>query len=142
MDILVPVDQTNASRVAAREALSKAESLDATVVFTHCIADTPNVEDDIISYDLGEAEENGEAIINDMRELSTEYDVRGAIFDIVREDDVVQGILSEIDARSPDFVFIGHRNIAGWDQPVASTAKRLIKESPVPVTVVTPENGG
>lgn len=140
MRIVVAVDNTSASMAAAREALSRAEQLDASVVFVSCIDQAAKVDGDMITNDLDAAQQRSQDALESSKELANEFAVDFETIEIPHEN-VVEGILEAVDEASPDFVYVGHRQLGTNGEPVSSVAKSLISRSPVPVTVVTRENG-
>lgn len=140
MKIVVAVDNTNASIAAAREALSRAQEIDGNVVFVSCIDQAAKVNGDMITTDIDAAQRNSKQALQKSKEIATEYDVDVETTEIPHES-VVEGILEAVEQVDPEFVYVGHRQLGTNGQPVSSVAKNLISRSPVPVTVVTQENG-
>lgn len=140
MKIVVAVDNTNASMAAAREALSRAEEIDGQVEFVSCIDQAAKVNGDMITNDIDEAQRNSKKALQKAQNVASEYDVEVDITEVPHES-VVDGILEAVEQVNPEFVYVGHRQIGTNGQPVSSVAKNLISRSPVPVTVVTQENG-
>jgi len=141
MKILVAVDNTRASKATAREALARAEDIDAEVTFVTCIEEAASVQGDMIVTDLEKAQEESYDSIKMARELAEGYDVEVSSYAIPHSD-VVDALIEAIEQEEPDFVYVGHRQLDPNDErPVNSVARKLISRSPVPVTVVTYSNG-
>lgn len=141
MKILVAIDNTRASKATIKEALVRAEEIGAAVTFVTCIEESASVEGDMIVTDLEMAQEESYESIEMAQNLADDYDVETEAY-TVPHSDVVEALVEAIEEESPDFVYVGHRQLdPNDDNPVNSVARRLISHSPVPVTVVTYSNG-
>lgn len=135
MKIVVAVDNSNASTVAVKYAVSRAKLLDAEITFVNCVAETTRIDGDMIRTDTHNDEQRrGNTALENATEMASKHGVPNSS-ESITHDTVVDGLVDSIESTNPDFVFVGHRKLT--HNGVGSVAKKLISRSPVPVTVVT-----
>lgn len=135
MKIVVAVDNSNASTVAVKHAVSRAKLLDAEILFVNCVAEKVRIDGDMIRRDTHDDEQRrGDSALKQAAKIAAKQEVPHESKSITH-DTVVDGLVKSIESTDPDFVFVGHRELT--HNGVGSVARKLIRRSPVPVTVVT-----
>lgn len=127
MEVLVPIDGSAASDRALAFAMEFADNYDATLCVVH-ISDT---ETEATEQILDRAEE-----VLDMAGIDETPELVAADIELRPAQKVGEKIVELIDERDCDHVVMGHGSSdAVSELIVGSTAKTVIRNSPVPVTV-------
>jgi nucleotide-binding universal stress UspA family protein len=138
MELIVAFDATEESKNALRSAIQMARRTGAKVTAVHSVeqsvSETETDGGHPIIEGLDTAVERGDRVIQHARDLAGELD-----YDI--ETDVAYGspadtVIDYATTREEAAIYVGHRSFAAGKPAVGSVAQRLIRDSPVPVTVV------
>ena len=137
MEFVVSVDKSDESTAAVHEAAQLAETVGASLTLVHTVQQNviPSGSDGPIYEGLSKAEQRAEELLRGMESRLSEYDVS-----VSREllyGGPVEAVVGYLEENQPEAVYIGHRDIPSKQHELGgSFAKKLIGESPVPVTVV------
>ena len=147
MQYLVAVDGSEPSTEALEHALEVAERTGASVVVAYAVEPRVLVEDSgeeapthaqvgerIYTENIEVAEERGQDVLDDARELAAEAGV-----DVETEvlyGDPVDSIVEYAAESAIDGIVVGHRGLSARVEVVGSVAKGLVEKATVPVTVV------
>lgn len=139
-NIVVAVDKTESSRKAVKEAAQLAEKLNSKLTVIHGV--TPTTKTDttngtLVREGLNQAEERGQLILDGMHNIASEYDVNCSL-ELTYGDSPIEAVTGYITNESSEMLFIGHRCLsAEKEYYLGSFAKRILRESPIPVTIVS-----
>lgn len=140
MKILIAVSEDKESIAAVNAGAELAEKLGAEITLLHGITQETHTENEqLIQESVQEAEERAEVVLTQMENELSGEDI-SYTSKIAYGNSPLDAVLTYIKAEEPEVVFIGHRNLPEKEEYyLGSFAKDLIKNSPVPVTVVTPQ---
>lgn len=138
MELIVAFDASDESKSALKSAIELAKRTDADVTAVHSIQQTVSETETDRGYPIIEgfddADERGKRVLDDARHVAESAD-----FDITTDvtyGDPVNSVIEYVSDSEDSAIFVGHRAIAAQKSAVGSVAQGLIRESPVPVTVV------
>lgn len=136
MEYVVSVDTSDESKAAVREAAQLAENTGATLTLVHCVQrDIRPDEGGPVREGLAEAEDRGHYLLTKRKAQLDEYSV--SVSTELVYGNGVDAVVDYLEQNQPEAVYIGHRDLPKRREELeGSFAKRLIGESPVPVTVV------
>ena len=129
MDVLVPIDGSDCSTRALRFAAEFARRYEATLHVVHVSAE----RDERVRDLLAEAEKtlSAEDVAFDAAVVS------GDAGGLKPADRVGAKILDLVDERDFDHVVMGHHGVGRVEELIlGSTAERVVRDAPVPVTVI------
>ncbi len=133
--ILVPVDGSDASMAAVREAADLAAVHDAAVHVLYVVDSTAAVSDapvDVLSY----LEDYGQRVVDRARSVAEAAEVK-AVDGYVRVGMPVSDILEYVDDADVDLVVMGTHGRSGLDRLLlGSVTEKVVRASPVPVLTV------
>lgn len=139
MQIVVAVDGSEESRIAAEKAAEAASRNDSHLTLVHSAKrEVVSSNNGVIQEGHSSAEERGQKLLEEFkRELTESYDL-SVDYELLSGQAPVEDILSYLETENPDSLYIGHRNLSEREESmIGSFAKKVIGESPVPVTVVS-----
>lgn len=139
MNIVVAVDDSDESRIAAEKAAEAAKRNNANLTLLHSVKrEVVSGDNGIIQEGHSSADERGQFLLeNIQRELNEQYNL-SVEHEILSGQTPVENILSYVEKHNPDALYIGHRNLSEREESmIGSFAKKIIGDSPVPVTVVS-----
>lgn len=139
MEFVVSVDSSDESQAAVHEAASLAETVGASLTLVHSvqrdIVPGRSESDGLVRESLAEAEDRAWHLLQSLEVEANDYDVP-----VTKElvyGGTVEAVVEYLEDHGPEAVYIGHRDLPTRQEELeGSFAKRLIGESPVPVTVV------
>jgi nucleotide-binding universal stress UspA family protein len=138
MELIVAFDASEESKNALHSAIEMAQRLEGTVTVLHAFEQSVRPTDSgtpgQLIEDFDSAVERSNRIMTSARAIADSLE-----FDIDTE--IVQGnptdrVLEYTEQHDQSMIYVGHREVAGTKPGVGSVAQRLIRDSPVPVTVV------
>lgn len=138
MELIVAFDASEESKSALESAIKLAKRTDADVTAVHSIQQTVSETETDSGHPIIEgfddADERGKRALESAETVAAAHE-----FDIstdVTYGDPVQSVVEYATGFDDSAIFVGHRTVAAQKSAVGSVAQGLIRESPVPVTVV------
>ncbi len=137
--ILVPIDESEHSRIAAEHALELAGEVDAAVHFLHVVSmndaskiDVNRIEHGLLIRDL---QEMGRDVIEDVRSGIPTSDVETTASVLIGRPD--KQVLEWVQHNDPDLIVMGTRGATGLNRILlGSVAENVARRSSVPVLLV------
>jgi nucleotide-binding universal stress UspA family protein len=138
MNIIVAFDASEESKNALKAGLQLARQTSGTLTAVHSfqknVIETARGSRNAIIEDFDTAVARSERVIAAAEKIADEQDVD--ITTKTLHGDPVEKITDYAHGKDDTTIYVGHRKVAATKAAVGSVAQRLIKDSPVPVTVV------
>jgi nucleotide-binding universal stress UspA family protein len=138
--ILVPVDGSDSSVLAARYAVALAEMAGAEVLLMHAVVSLPYLQHsggDVLDTYVEEAKRYTEMWFGQVKDMATKRNVRTTSEVVLEVESIVDVIVNYAKSHNADLVVIGSRCRAGLKRfLLGSVASGVVSHAPCPVMIV------
>lgn len=140
-EILVPVDGSDSSILAARYAVALAEMSGAEILLVHAIVSLPYLQHkaggDIIETYVEEAKRHAEIWFRQIKEIAAKQNVRTASEVILEVESIADAIVDYARSHNADLIVIGSRGRTGLKRfLLGSVASGVASHAHCPVFIV------
>jgi nucleotide-binding universal stress UspA family protein len=139
--ILVPVDGSDSSVLAARYAVALAEMSGAEVLLMHAVVSLPYLQHksggDVLDTYVEEAKRYAEMWFGQVKDMATKRNVRTTSEVVLEVESIVDVIVNYAKSHNVDLVVIGSRGRVGLKRfLLGSVASGVVSHAPCPVMIV------
>lgn len=139
--ILVPVDGSDSSILAARHALALAEISGAEVFLVHAVVSLPYLQHkaggDILDTYVDEAKRYADMWFGQIKEMAAKHNVRTASEVILEVESIADVIVNYAKSHNVDLIVIGSRGRTGLKRfLLGSVAAGVVSHAQCPVMIV------